>query len=358
MFKTLGIFLLLLIAQINATCVIDAAYGQTTNRIFATISRNRLEILRKNAVPNGTKLRVLCSETNYVDSTCRNGQFSPALPTTNCSPKPDPKHEAVQDASCPAPATMYRMGYRLGPNHFLEIYRSCYDVTSQRSLFSIHEIDSDTMNPPRTGCWRVTDVVVIIPSFQAKNIYRRFNEIFNNQQTYITSPGRPYKFNRGHLTPSADFGFCDQMRATFRYINVVAQFADVNDSNWSRVENWVRRMRDRYGKMTVCTGGIGVLELDDVAGNPRDIYLVRGNRNPVPEWTYKIIRSHSNRNIHYAVITYNHAENPVQPASLCTPLSCVSLGLQVSPAPNSGYTYCCDANDFILRNVQNLQNVC
>ncbi|KAH8312642.1 hypothetical protein KR044_011835, partial [Drosophila immigrans] len=340
------LFRLIVVARIEANCLVSDADILATNRIFAKPVGSQLELLRNNVVPIGTRLRLLCSASDFVDSTCRaNRRFVPTLPSGNCTRKPETIVELVEDDKCRF--SMFRVGYKLNANQFLEIYRSCYDTTTQRSLFSIHELHRHNLNPPRGGCWRVTDVVVTIPSYLAKNIYARFNEIFNGQQSYITGPRRPYKFNRGHLAPSADFGFCDQMRATFRYINAVAQFAQVNDSNWKRVENWVRFMRDQFGKITVCTGSIGVLQLDDRSGNPKDIYLVRGDLNPVPEWTYKIIKSHTNRNIHYAVITYNHAENPAQPAPLCNPIPCRNLGLEFNAAPNSGYSFCCDGNDFI-----------
>ncbi|KAH8381569.1 hypothetical protein KR093_008521, partial [Drosophila rubida] len=327
-------------------CMIDATYGSTSNRIFAIVSGQQLEMLRTNVVPIGTTVRVVCTATSYVDCTCLGNVFSPTLPATICSAKLDPTHEVVRDLSCPA--TMLQMGYRLSAAHFLEIYRSCYDINSQRSLFTIHKVDSGTQNPPRVGCWRKSDVVTTRPSYQAKNIYNRFNVIFNNQQNYITRSGPPYKFHRGHLAPSADFGYCDQMRATYRYFNVVAQFASVNDGNWLRIENWVRRMRDQFGKFTVCTGGLGVLELDDIAGNPTPIYLENPDLNAVPKWIYKIIRSHANPNMHYAVITYNHAENPATPGPLCrNPFACQNVGLQINPAQNSGISYCCSADDFM-----------
>ncbi|KAH8312639.1 hypothetical protein KR044_011834, partial [Drosophila immigrans] len=339
------LYTLAVIAKINAQCSITAEYGQRNNYIFAKVIGTQLELLRTNSVPVGTVVRVVCSANSFSDHTCQNRQFAPQLPNTVCNVRREVNIEIdVENRACPR--NMFIVGYRLD-RQFLEIFRTCYDVPAQKAIFTIHQIDSDTQNPKRTGDWpTIDDVVHTCNSFKASEIYPRFQTILGNQQPYITGPGAPYKFNRGHLVPSADFGFCDQMRATYQYFNVVAQFSKVNTSNWSKVENWVRRMRDLYGKMTVCTGAIGVLKLLDSSGIPTDIYLANLFQNPVPKWTYKIIRIHS-MNLHYAVITYNHAENPVTPTPLCNEIQCRNLGLDPNPAPNSGYTFCCDGDDFI-----------
>ncbi|KAH8312640.1 hypothetical protein KR044_011833, partial [Drosophila immigrans] len=380
LFFTFSVF-----AEINAQCSIEADDAKQINYIFAKVIGTQLELLRTNEMTDNTVVRAICNLKSYLDCTCQNGKFKPSLPKTPCAnPLEDPKPFAVGDPSCLQPATMYRMGYKLDGNDFLEIYRSCYDVAAQRSNFSIHEIDQNTnskshFNPTRAGCWRESkEVVYTSNSYNTESIYNRFEDIFNKQQSYIANK-RKRLFDRGHLTPSADFGFCDQMRATNRYFNVVPQFSQINISNWKRVESWVRRMRDKYGKMTVCTGAIGILKLNDAARRPTEIYLAvnknvnpHENQNPVPEWTYKIIRSHTYSNIHFAIITYNHALNPVTPTmSLCSqiikceqldpdPNSRKKLKLEPNPAPNAGFTFCCEANDnfFDNANLQNLKNVC
>jgi len=187
-------------------------------------------------------------------------------------------------------------------------------------------------------------------TFQMNSIYNRFEYLFGSGQTYVPS-SRSLSFDRGHLTPVADYSFPKILRQTNKYLNVVPQYYSINRSNWKIVENWVRGQKD---VLNVCTGALGVLDLLNRNQQSVSIYLAP-NKNPVPRWTYKIIRSLTT-GIKYVILTSNNGWETQQPnpASVCKVTACPRT---FNPT-GTGYTFCCDPIDFIRRNVPNLAGVC
>jgi len=153
-------------------------------------------------------------------------------------------------------------------------------------------------------------------SFQQSNIYNRFEALLGPEQRYIASP-QTLSFDRGHLTPAADFPNAWASQQTNRYQNVVPQYYRINRGNWRNVENWVRQQHDT---LIVCTGALGVLELNNRNQVPTPIYLAEG-RNPVPRWIYKIIYSVDSKKTTVILTTNNGWEterpNPEAFVELC-----------------------------------------
>ncbi|XP_060649021.1 uncharacterized protein LOC132786498 [Drosophila nasuta] len=342
----------LLVVEIKANCLVRDADVLATNRIFAKRVGSHLELLRNNLVPTGGRLRSFCSSSDFVDSTCRaNRRFFPALPTSNCTRKPEAIVELVDDDKCPF--SMFRVGYKLNAQQFLEVYRSCYDIATQRSVFSIHELHRHNLTTKCIASGFTTENVTISRSFQAKSILNRFNEILG-KQNYTSNDRQPYLFNRGHLTPAADFGFCEHTKATYKYINVMAQFSNINNRNWKRIEHWVRQLLAHNEKLTVCTGGLGILQLENEFHMPTNISLASHNRNPVYKWIYKLVKSNTS---HYGFLTYNNIFEDYRPMPICNPIICPAE-LKLTPSALAGFSFCCDVDDFISRYLRHLQSVC
>ncbi|XP_034115201.1 uncharacterized protein LOC117575195 isoform X1 [Drosophila albomicans] len=411
MLKKLSIFFMLLIFEVNAQCVIEREYLRSSNRVFTIKTGNDFKMLRTNVVPVGTTLRIFCSPNNFVDTTCtrsqasstmmqankkqkaNNGQatvFYPALQrqscdgasNAECDPEADEfdtelpnvktkkifrsSHKEIKDDSCPAPAKMFLVGFKLNEDQFLEVYRTCYDQSSQTALFSIHEIEPKSEIAPRTGDWAKTNVVITKRVWKPEEIYLTFKSLLGNDQSYVQDPktiikGIKYVFARGHLAPSADFVFCSEKRASFKLFNAVPQYATVNGGNWLHsVEKWVRESTLLYGKLKVCTGGLGVLQLEhSVTSTMTDIYLGTNERTPIPKWTYKIIKSYTHPKFHFAVVTLNSVSDvtvtspcPYRPPRFCRGLKIDNTVLE------SGQTFCCRATDFIEEHVSHLRGVC
>ncbi|KAI8044218.1 hypothetical protein M5D96_000369, partial [Drosophila gunungcola] len=238
-------------------------------------------------------------------------------------------------------------------NHYELLLTDRLEINQQISLlcggnqavFNTTCQKSDSLRPPtafdQDGLISAADAA----SFQLSSIYNRFVYLFGSGQPYIASP-QSLSFDRGHLTPVADYTFPNVLRQTNKYLNVVPQFYSINRSNWKIVENWVR---DQKQVLNVCTGALGVLEL----GNTQ-IYLAPG-KNPVPRWTYKIVHR-ANTNQKYVILTSNNGweTQMPNPASVCRVIACPS---SLKPT-GTGFTFCCDPIDFINRNVPNLRGSC
>ncbi|KAL7730009.1 hypothetical protein ACLKA6_009303 [Drosophila palustris] len=357
MIESLCTFLLLLIAKVSANCQLDAGQISGTNRIFAVRSGSQLYPLRVDVVPTHQTLDMICDSQNVVQVTCQQtGQFAPQLPLADCSNPIKATVEAIVDNTCSY--TMYRVGYKLSQEVFLELYRSCYDPSTQTAHFVLYQAYPHNLGSRPDQAF-TTDGVITgadAASFQAKNIYQRFEELLGPQQSYISS-ARDLVFDRGHLAPSAIFGFEQYQRITFKYINAVPQFAGNNRGNWKVNENWVQKQLSdgNFAEFKICTGALDVLQLKDTSGQLKSIYLNGDYGNPVPKWLWKIVNDGAGSR--FAFLTYNNIYDTVAPTPICQQIPCPS-SLTFNPDPNMGSSFCCDPSDFITRNIPHLTNVC
>ncbi|XP_030370973.1 uncharacterized protein LOC115621457 [Scaptodrosophila lebanonensis] len=353
----LNLFTVLGYAQ--ADCQLSADQISQTNRIFAFRVGNQYYPLRLDVVRVDQTLDMICDAKNVVQTKCQaNGNFTLSLPMVDCNKPVRASVEAIPDRSCPH--TMYRVGHDLGDEGFLDVYRSCYDVSNATAHYTIHVIYPYKLNANRPGQGFTTDGVITgatAATFEAKSIYARFKELFGSDQTYIKS-ARDQVFDRGHLAPSADYVFEQNMRQTFKYINVVAKFRTINRSNWKTIENWVRNLLTDggYEALQVCTGGLDVLQLPSSNGQLKSVYLGPGRVNPVPKWLFKIV-SDGEESL-YAILTYNNVHNSSAPLPPhCQRVQCPQT-LAVQDTKEAGFTFCCEPNSFINKNVPHLAGVC
>lgn len=68
---------------------------------------------------------------------------------------------------------------------------------------------------------------------------KKFRKNIKNAEKYI-GYGTKY-LERGHLAPRADFIMPYEQYGTFYFMNTVPQFKDINNGNWARIENLVRK---------------------------------------------------------------------------------------------------------------------
>ncbi|XP_017140044.1 uncharacterized protein LOC108154301 [Drosophila miranda] len=338
-----------LVLQANADCPLSRPMIEGTNRIFTNrdLSGNYAPKLIQ-SVQAGEVLHMICQPDDIVQTTCEpDTNFNPPLPMSCIYPMPATA-TIVTDASCPA--TMYSIGYTIN-NQQLELYRACYDRTNVRALFTTHTVYGKTFFPARPPVYFSLDNVLSpadASTFMPSSIYGAFRRIFGENQTYIPF-SRDVVINRGHLTPSADFLYEDQMSATFKYVNVVPQFKTINDRNWEAIERWVRSLIHGGGSLRIKTGAVGTLKLPTDSEPPvlRPIILGDDTKNPVPEWMYKVVRTSTNQPV-AIFLTYNNIYAPERPNALkfCETVPCPIF------LPNTavdGFTYCCnDTNNFEL----------
>ncbi|EDV91076.1 GH17237 [Drosophila grimshawi] len=302
---------------------------------------------------------MICSASNVVETRCQqNNEMSPKLPLTDCSNPPKGIVEVVPDGICPC--TMHRVGYKLSDTQFLELYRSCYNVTSQTAHFVIHLAYPSTLPAPRPSQCFTSDRVIsgaAADFFKAKKIHKTFKETLGPNQKFVTSDS-DLVFDRGHLAPSCDFGFESYMRLSFKNVNVVAQFRGINRSNWKTLETWIRNQLNNgiFQVLKICTGGLGVLELPhSITGELMPIYLNAPSSNPVPKWLFKTVNDGAGTR--YAFLTYNNIHDATIPTPNCQQVACPALlKFQSTKAP--GNSFCCDPIDFLNKNLPHLANVC
>jgi len=159
---------------------------------------------------------------------------------------------------------------------------------------------------------------------------------------------------RGHLMPNGDGIYAYEKKATFYFINAHPQWQTVNGGNWNQLEDKVRAYAgNRKTTLTVYTGTFGVTTLDDVNGNPVEIWLGRNMQGklvkklPCPHLTWKVVHDEE-RGTGVAVIQFNNPWSTVQPKDIlcediCDQLSWITWKVRDM---RLGYTYCCDVASF------------
>ncbi|KAH8241162.1 hypothetical protein KR032_000606, partial [Drosophila birchii] len=343
----------------KASCLIPKD-TMATNHAFLSFQNNVWDLLHSDTVPVSQSIYLLCGggkAPRKFDCDVH-GSFSPALPTTNCAKAFKPTvREDTNDPTCNTPPlAMHVVGYNYG-GRFLEIYRSCYDEVQYAAQFSIHKVYPSFDSISRHPLGFTTDRAMTVKeaaAFKNDNIYNCFEADLGQGQTYMAQGS--CLFNRGHLTAVADFPFEQLQRATYKLRNVVPQYAAVNNGNWKAVEFWVRRLIDRknYDVVKVCTGVLGVQQLQNQQTHRMASIYLLNDKIPVPEWTYKIVSHLSGDK--YVVLTYNdvHATRRPNPRPICKIMGCdADLNRD-----GVGFTFCCKPHDFITDNLPHLTGVC
>ena len=76
--------------------------------------------------------------------------------------------------------------------------------------------------------------------------------------SYMQADGFDYRgsgWSRGHMAPAADFKWSkNAYNDTFYYTNCCPQNQEMNNGSWNVLENYVRKLAVRYGKVYVVTG--------------------------------------------------------------------------------------------------------
>ncbi|KAH8394731.1 hypothetical protein KR222_002831, partial [Zaprionus bogoriensis] len=331
--------------DVRADCYISKEMVERTNRIFTYCDASgRYQLLRTETVPRGMTLHMVCTPGDVLETQCQaSGCFEPALPMSCGNPM---RATPVRVADSDCPQQMYAVGYGIDGRH-LELFRACYDERRASVLYAQSEVYHKSYFAKRPSVDGFTTDGIVTPAqaaaYMKHNLYNAFCSILGQTQRYLPS-ARELVINRGHLVASADFLFVDQMVSTFRYLNVVPQFKSINDGNWEKIERWLRDQVPPSSHLRIKTGGIDVLRLRDESGGVCCVYLAAGDRLPVPQWTYKLVRDATGRGI-YAFLTFNSIFERQRPSTpdFCRPVACP---LSLPDNADAGFTYCCEPASF------------
>ncbi|XP_053691024.1 uncharacterized protein LOC128739556 [Sabethes cyaneus] len=223
------------------------------------------------------------------------------------------------------------IGFTTAEGTFIPYIQSCYNINMESAIYTTHSIRGIAMEYAIPEGRR--------PSFKTPGTgihFKRGSYTQKQQNTYL---------QRGHLTPHADGIFRSWRWATYFYINVVPMWQGINNGNWAKVEDEVRKMADRLREdVLIFTGAHHVLELPLVNVGQMPIFLEYVGV-PVPKWLWKIIKS-PRTDSGIAFITYNNPFPPQDNMPIMDPLCldvCHLYGwLRDSFSDNTkGYTYCC-----------------
>ncbi|XP_066941245.1 uncharacterized protein [Macrobrachium rosenbergii] len=256
--------------------------------------------------------------------------------------------------------------------YFYESVRICFDPVSETTLFTeniIHgaSVSAKDIEPTRpsfktsTGFFTVSMATVYSQSSQLELMKTLLKD--DALAESIINPSKEFYFAKGHMSPDADYATEPEQDATYYYINALPQWQAFNNGNWKRLEYAVRDLAEMHGTdLTIYSGGWGVLQLDDINGNPVEIYLgLSGGETvvPAPALTWKVVyEKETNRAA--AVVGINNPHITEAPAHLCADL-CSSLTWVDFDFGDlgHGYTYCCKVADLraAIPNVPDLGDV-
>ncbi|EDW98401.2 uncharacterized protein LOC6538155 [Drosophila yakuba] len=353
-FLRLIISLIFFFGNATAMCYIDMNV-LTSNYVVFSTTTGVFDILTSDIVATRSVIYLVCDDaTPPIQLVCQpNGRFNGPFPRAGCRNPLKPLVEQVADTSCPK--TMYRVGYRM-QDRFMELYRSCYDSVSYAAQFAVNKIYPSKHSAQRQPKAFTSDGAMTAraaAAYQVSRIQDRFVEVLGPRQKYVVTSSNP--FHHGHLAPSGDYSFDQLQKATNKLRNVVPQYSNINNGNWKRIEFWVKKLlaRHRFDVLQVVTGALGVHSLASDAGVMTPMYLLNGDKIPVPEWMYKVVSHSSGQK--WVILTYNDGwstERP-NPGAICQEIPCDS-DLKLSGA---GFTFCCQPDGFINKNVPHLKGV-
>lgn len=155
-----------------------------------------------------------------------------------------------------------------------------------------------------------------------------------------------YMFDRGHLTPSANY---QNRQTTYHYFNAAPQWHPYNIGNWKLIENWIRGMRGQI--KNVITGVYGELTCANDANKKLALWYGKTGKSvnikiPIPQLFYKCIYFKSGEKLYFG--TMNHPVAHHQHYYRCLASDICNLIFDILTYynlkdPSRGLTECCDA---------------
>ncbi|XP_045101820.1 uncharacterized protein LOC123498614 isoform X1 [Portunus trituberculatus] len=269
---------------------------------------------------------------------------------------------------------LHEIGFEvLSAERFKKVLRVCFDPTSETTLYTEHLIhgasiaakDIDSSRPSfktSTGFFSVSMSSVYSQNSQLELMIKLLGD--EDLAHQIIDTHKQLYFAKGHMSPDADFVIMANQDATYYYINAVPQWQAFNNGNWKYLEFATRDLAEKKRRdLRVYSGGWGVLELDDINGNPVEVFLGLAQEKkvvPAPAVTWKVVHDEVT-NCAAAIVGVNNPHLTSAPSTLCEDL-CSSLqwiDFDVADLEH-GYTYCCSVADLraAVPHVPDLGEVC
>ncbi|XP_037812509.1 uncharacterized protein LOC119604120 [Lucilia sericata] len=378
--KFIKILFYLNVITISLSCNLNYHNGRWLNEwrlLLVQEGRNQYQLLRDHNVAENSNVFMLCNrDPRLITVNCdARNRFNQNVPLRDNCPENfsiRPERIQVPAANAPhCPYILYRIGFNIQINQhrqFLETYQVCFDHRHLRTVFTINKAYPMAGVRPDFLKFRPDDFFYgdTFHAFDHKVTVKRFNKLLGSTQNKMIEGNLDHIIDRGHLTPSADFTLTNYKRSTFNMINVMPQFKTIDNGNWRRIEEWARDYTRTPAD--ICTGVLDcnldgvrptdlncVVKLQDIRGRWVPMFLQDTRKIPIPLWIYKIVR---NRQQSVVFLTFNniHHRGRVQPPpDVCQVIDCP---LTFTNTVQLGWTFCCDYNAFISRNIPHLRTVC
>ncbi|KAG0714474.1 hypothetical protein GWK47_014086 [Chionoecetes opilio] len=270
--------------------------------------------------------------------------------------------------------TLHAIGFEIvSLGKYKEIIRVCFEPSSETTLFTEHVIhganiaakDIDTSRPSFRTSSGFFSISMIKAYSQSSQLVLMTNLLGDEDLALsVIDIHKQLYFAKGHMSPDADFVLMANQDASYYYINALPQWQVFNNGNWRNLEYATRDLAEKKGRdLRVISGGWGILELNDINGNPVEIFLGLIDDKkvvPAPAITWKVVYDEST-NCAAAVVGVNNPFLTTAPRKLCEDL-CSSLSwidFDVGDLAH-GYTYCCSVKDLraSVPHVPDLGDVC
>lgn len=264
--------------------------------------------------------------------------------------------------TCYNNSTLVEIGF---PSNSTPLITVCHDELIDFTYWSKHYIYGAELEHAESGgnrpSFKESD---FYPDISADDCYKQVKQtetiglLLNSTQLaqhYIQTSKNLF-LSRGHLTPNGDPIYQTEKHATFYFINASPQWQTINGGNWVGLEQKLRNMANSSrSTLTIWTGSYGIMTLDDVNGNPVEIWLGRSisdgkpvKKLPANQLTWKVIHDPATRT-GVAIIQVNNPWLESIPDSdiLCDDV-CDQLDWITWNAADivRGYTYCCTVQSF------------
>ncbi|CAG9802515.1 unnamed protein product [Chironomus riparius] len=263
-------------------------------------------------VPEGFIVRADCGHGNrFVRTTrqqfiltCRRGWFYYTLTehfretsALGCERIPNSPNRPIvvrrTTSNCGQNTAIYQTGLYVQNNQeqrFIALYISCFH-NAHSSVLYVQSFFWGLEVRPAGGLFRYP---IINGWFDGNEDDIRITS--NNFQTNsIRNLYSTRDFDRGHLSPYADYEFDLLRKATNLYFNMVPMTSNFNSGRWSSLENMVRfNVRQMHSNARILTGGLNVYTNNFLNNNP---FAVK-----IPDLAFKVVNVNQDTTVYFMFV--------------------------------------------------------
>ncbi|XP_055604871.1 uncharacterized protein LOC129753092 [Uranotaenia lowii] len=236
----------------------------------------------------GESIFVGCGDQINTVTCSSNGDLTRVL---NCSKAP--KYFWVEGATSTTFGTVYQIGFKVGTDTFLPLYKVSYDKQECTTRYSEHTLigtffgdDLATRSKKKDFspflCKDLTEIKPINDWYS----WNSQKEVLHGNQN-VPNQNVVYELQRGHLTPDRDIPDHVWKRTTYTFANVVPMYRTIHSEggNWWKLEELANNLIIvNRGVCTIYTGGLNVPEFT------KNYLSGAEGKIAIPHWLWKVVK--------------------------------------------------------------------